>query len=52
MRRMIDIVNTVQLDFFDHYLKGKPIPGELSKGIPEIVTRENWIETLTSQNSE
>ena len=38
--RMIDIMNEVQLSFFDHYLKGKPIPGELYSNIPEIlVTR-------------
>ena len=37
--RMIDIINEVQLSFFDHYLRGKPIPGELYSNIPEIVVR-------------
>jgi predicted dienelactone hydrolase len=35
--RMMDILNSVQLSFFDHYLKEKPIPGELFTNIPEIV---------------
>jgi predicted dienelactone hydrolase len=39
--RMIQITNAVQLSFFDHYLKGKPIPGELFTDIPEIVVRRH-----------
>ncbi len=27
--RMIDIMNTVVLSFFDHSPKGRPVPGEL-----------------------
>jgi len=42
--RMIEIMNTVQLNFFDHYLKGKPIPGELFTSIPEIVVRRHNVE--------
>ncbi len=39
--RMIEITNTVQLNFFDHYLKGKSIRGELFTDIPEIVVRHH-----------
>jgi hypothetical protein len=39
--RMMNILNTVQLNFFDHYLKGKAIPGELYTDIPEIVVRKH-----------
>jgi predicted dienelactone hydrolase len=42
--RMIDIVNTVVLNFFDHTLKGKPIAEELLTDIPEIVVRQHAIE--------
>ena len=31
--------------FFDHYLKGKPIPGELFADIPEIVVHRNGSRT-------
>jgi len=41
--RMREIVNTVVLNFFDHYLKGKPISGELYTDIPEIVVRRHEI---------
>jgi len=40
--RMIDIINTVVLNFFDHSLRGKPAPGELFTDIPEIVVRHHW----------
>jgi len=42
--RMMDILNTVQLDFFDHYLKGKAIPGELYTDILEIVVRHHFAD--------
>jgi predicted dienelactone hydrolase len=34
--RMVEIVNVVVLNFFDHTLRAKPIPGELFSDIPEI----------------
>ena len=37
--RMIEILNSVQLEFFDHYLKGKPMREEMNHGFPEIVAR-------------
>jgi predicted dienelactone hydrolase len=42
--RMIDIMNIVVLSFFDHSLKGKPVPGELFTDIPEIVVRQHAVE--------
>lgn len=39
--RMIDIMNIVVLNFFDHSLKGKPVSGELFTDIPEIVVRDH-----------
>jgi predicted dienelactone hydrolase len=42
--RMIDIMNIVVLNFFDHSLKGKPVSGELFTDIPEIVVRHHSIE--------
>jgi predicted dienelactone hydrolase len=45
--RMIDIMNAVVLNFFDHSLKGKPVSGELFADIPEIVTRKHAIEAPT-----
>jgi predicted dienelactone hydrolase len=39
--RMVDIVNTVVLSFFDRSLRGKPVPGELFTDIPEIVVRRH-----------
>ena len=42
--RMIDIMNVVVLNFFDHSLKGKPIAGELFADIPEIVVRQHSIQ--------
>jgi predicted dienelactone hydrolase len=38
--RMIDITNTVVLNFFDHSMKGKPVAGELFSDMPEIVVRD------------
>ena len=35
--RMVEIVNRVQLDFFDHYLKGEPIPPDLHRDLVEVV---------------
>jgi len=43
--RMIDIVNAVVLNFFDHSLKGKPVDGELFVDIPELVVRRHSIST-------
>lgn len=37
--RMMEILNSVQLNFFDHYLKGKALDEELLSNIPEIVAR-------------
>lgn len=37
--RMTEIINTLVLNFFDHYLKGAPISGELFSDIPEIDIR-------------
>jgi len=42
--RMIDIMNTVVLNFFDHSLKGKPVSGELFTDIPEIIVRQHAID--------
>jgi predicted dienelactone hydrolase len=42
--RMIDIMNIVVLNFFDHSLKGKPVPGELFTDIPEIIVRPHAID--------
>ena len=42
--RMVDIMNIVVLNFFDHTLKGKPVPGELFTDIPEIVVRRHAID--------
>jgi predicted dienelactone hydrolase len=42
--RMIDIMNIVVLNFFDHSLKGKPVSGELFTDIPEVVVRHHSIE--------
>jgi predicted dienelactone hydrolase len=42
--RMIDIMNMVVLNFFDHSLKGEPVSGELFTDIPEIVVRRHSIE--------
>jgi predicted dienelactone hydrolase len=39
--RMIDIMNVVTLNFFDHSLKGKPVAGELFADMPEIVVRHH-----------
>ena len=39
--RMMEILNTIQLDFFDHYLKGKTIRSDLHADIPEIAVRRN-----------
>lgn len=41
--RMVDIVNIVVLNFFDHSLKGKPLAGELFTDIPEIIVRQHSI---------
>jgi hypothetical protein len=41
--RIIAITNAVVLSFFDHTLKGTPVPGELFTDIPEIVVRQHPI---------
>lgn len=46
--RMIDITNSVVLNFFDHSLKGQPVSGELFTDIPEIVVRHHQITQLAS----
>ena len=35
--RMIEIINGVQLEFFDQHLKGKPMTGDLLDLYPEII---------------
>jgi predicted dienelactone hydrolase len=42
--RMVDIVNSVVLNFFDHSLRRKPVAGELFTDIPEIVVRQHPID--------
>ena len=42
--RMIDIMNIVVLNFFDHSLKGEPVSGELFTDIPEVVVRHHPID--------
>ena len=42
--RIIDIMNIVVLNFFDHSLKGKPVSGELFTDIPEIVVRKHAVD--------
>lgn len=34
--RMMSIINTVQVEFLDHYLKGQPIAATLHTDIPEV----------------
>ena len=46
-KRMVDIMNIVVLNFFDHSLKGEPVSGELSTGISEIVVRHHAIDAQT-----
>ena len=46
--RMVDIMNIVVLNFFDHSLKGKPVPGELFTAIPEIIVRQHAIDAQVS----
>lgn len=46
--RVVDITNTVVLNFFDHSLKGKPFAGELFTEIPEIVVRQHSIGARSS----
>jgi predicted dienelactone hydrolase len=39
--RMMSIINTVQVDFLDHYLKGRPIASALHTDIPELTIRKH-----------
>lgn len=39
--RMMEILNSAQQGFFDHYLKDEPIADELYTRFPEIVVRKN-----------
>jgi hypothetical protein len=41
---MVDIANIVESNFFDHSLRSKPLAGELSTAIPEIVIRQHSID--------
>jgi predicted dienelactone hydrolase len=43
--RMVDIVNTVVLNFFDHTLRNKPLASEWFTAIPEIVVRPHSVDT-------
>ena len=38
--RIIDILNVVVLNFFDHSLRGAPVAGELFTDMPEIVRQD------------
>ncbi len=49
--RMIDITNTVMLNFFDHTLGGKPVAGELFSDVPEIVVRHHPTEARAASGS-
>jgi predicted dienelactone hydrolase len=42
--RVIDIMNIVVLNFFDHSLKGETVSGELFSDIPEIVVRHHSVD--------
>jgi predicted dienelactone hydrolase len=42
--RVIDIMNIVVLNFFDHSLKGEPFSAELFTDIPEIVVRHHAVD--------
>lgn len=37
--RMMEILNSVQLDFLDHHLKGRPLRAGMNTGFPEVVAR-------------
>lgn len=39
--RTIEIINALQLRFFDFYLKGKPMPSDLGMEFPEVSIREH-----------
>lgn len=39
--RMREIINTVMLTFFDHYLKGKPLAADWSAKFPELIVRQH-----------
>jgi predicted dienelactone hydrolase len=38
--RMMQILDSVQLEFFDHYLKGKPVRDGMDTRFPEIAVRQ------------
>jgi hypothetical protein len=42
--RMMEIMNAVVMNFFDHNLKGKSVPGERYTDIPEIIVRRHAID--------
>jgi predicted dienelactone hydrolase len=48
--RMIDITSAVQLSFFDHYLKGQPIRGELFTDFPEIIVRRHAVTVEVTED--
>lgn len=50
--RMMEILNAVQLDFFDHYLKGKPIRADLHNNIPELDIRNHAVAASTMSENE
>jgi len=39
-KRMMEILNSVHLGFFDHYLKGKAVRDGMIAGFPELVMRQ------------
>ena len=41
--RLIQIINDVQLSFFDHHLKGKPLPVDLIGRYPEVIVRNSSV---------
>jgi predicted dienelactone hydrolase len=50
--RVMEIVNTVVLSFFDHSLRGKPIAGDLLAKIPEIVVRQHAIDAQAANEED
>ena len=38
--RMMEILDSVQLDFFDQFMKGKPVRYGVHTGFPEIEVRQ------------
>lgn len=41
--RMMQVLNIIHSGFFDHHLKGKPVPGELFTKLPELTGRRHGV---------